>query len=354
MPANQWMTDVFWAINSFRNRTLSEITLPGTHDAGCYLVEAGYGGESYNSLYSRTQAVNIAGQLAGGIRYFDIRPKKVGTNFFTWHGSYHGGQIDGGVFGTGILNQIRAFFLGLPPNSKELAIFNFSHFKDFDNGAHAALILRIQAALGNFLIQQGEGAINLYNTPYHTLVQGGPKVAILYDGAEDQGVEAYVTNNYPLPNGFFTTQKHGGANSINIFDQYTGRASLDDGYLLTGVRTDQITKLTNNSVVGGNPGHLHLFSWTCTPQPNGYPIPVAANHANPNLLPTLRNAGLWGGHAYSPVLNEKINVLYVDHFASETHNAVGSPRNGYAMPVAIADLLNRYHAGAWGGGWGVL
>ena len=358
MPANTWMTDVFWAVNEFRQRTLSAITLPGTHDAGCYIAHAGWGGESLNSLESRTQALDIGQQLAGGIRYFDIRPRfDAPRSFSAWHGLYTGGRIDGGHGGGGILDQVRLFLEGLPPRSKELVILNISHFKNFTNDAHTMLIARIRAAFLRFLVPFTQAAVSLYNQPYGLLVAGGPRVAILYDGAMDQGPEAYVAANQ-LPAGFFTVQKHAWPNPVQLFDQYSNKSQVPSANGWTGryvgVLEDQLAKLNANSVVGGAAGHLHVFSWTCTPQPLGYPAAVAQDHANPLLLPELRNPANWGGHAYNPTLDPKINVVYVDNFASSTLVAPGSPRNGYAMPVAIADLLNRYSPAGWGGGWGVL
>ncbi|KVN36185.1 hypothetical protein WJ63_02445 [Burkholderia pyrrocinia] len=80
-----WMTQLF--ANYLQNRPLSAITIPGTHDSGCYV----------NSMrlarMARTQTADMAAQLAGGIRYFDLRPAiaRNGT-YWTYHGvPYWGG-----------------------------------------------------------------------------------------------------------------------------------------------------------------------------------------------------------------------------------------------------------------------
>ena len=78
-----WMTDLFYdpalegaPLGPFRNRSLHQITLPGTHDSGCYRDQR------ISNVYSATQTQDIFQQLAGGVRYFDLRPCARGTTFW--------------------------------------------------------------------------------------------------------------------------------------------------------------------------------------------------------------------------------------------------------------------------------
>ncbi|XVJ70259.1 MAG: hypothetical protein HEQ39_11850 [Rhizobacter sp.] len=380
-----WMTDLFYdaALNAsplpFQNRTLSQITLPGTHDSGCYRDQR------ISNVYSATQTQDIFQQLAGGVRYFDIRPCAKGTEFWTYHGAFYwGGELTGA---DGILQQIRDYFDSLAPTDRELVILNVSHFYKFTNQLHTNLVQAIQNALGPHLLDYTQANINLFNTPYAQLLStaamgGAPplvpggmrsRVVVLYDGALDTPQEPYVMTlpftaaGAPLPgNGFFVlSPKYPAApNPIQLFDQYSNLGRVDDGYVLSGIRTDQLNKLRNRAgfpyttqpfnpgnwtpnAVGGVPGTLHLLSWTLTPQfsltltGTWDPLQAAQDVANPLLLDLFcgPNRG-WAGVCYNPAADPKINIIYVDDYDSTTHQNAGSPWNGMAIPVAIAARMN--------------
>jgi hypothetical protein len=385
-----WMTDLFYdaALNAsplpFQNRTLSQITLPGTHDSGCYRDQR------ISNVYSATQTQDIFQQLAGGVRYFDIRPCAKGAEFWTYHGAFYwGGELTGA---DGILQQIRDYFDSLAPTDRELVILNVSHFYKFTNLLHANLVQAIQAALGPYLLNYTQANINLFNTPYWQLlsnaaVGGGlplaaagtrSRVVVLYDGALDTPQEPYVqtlpfippTAAAPGVNGFFVLwPKYPlapvlAANQIELFDQYSNLGRVDDGYVLSGIRNDQLNKLRNRpafayttqpfnpgnwtpNAVGGVPGTLHLLSWTLTPQfsltltGTWDPLKAAQDVANPVLLDLFcgPNRG-WAGVCYNPAADPKINIIYVDDYGSTKHQHAGSPWDGMAIPVAIAARMN--------------
>lgn len=371
-----WMTNLFNNVVGFPLRSLHQITLPGTHDAGCYV------NHSYGNSLSRTQLQTIGQQLAGGIRYFDIRPYQAnyvyGRSFWTYHGpTYSGGQIDGPA---GILADVNNFMNGLAPGDRELVILNVSQFRRFGDNDHIALVAAIQLALANHLAAHTHATIDLFNAPYTDVlsdVGGGgtrSRVIIIYDGALDQDREGWITNNVnALPAGFFTVSPKyvPAANPIFIFDQYARTT------VLANLRNDQIAKLNNranyaysqkpwaagagnwgNNAVGGVASTLHVFSWTLTPQLSfGDPITAAANTSNPalpnvfsigvriadannNTHPCAGPIGAWAAWNYDPAADNKINVLYVDHYASHVYTGPGL-LSGQPMPVAFAWQLNR-------------
>jgi hypothetical protein len=386
-----WMTDVraatFGSASPFGNRPLNQITIPGTHDAGCYTTHT----PGTFDTAARTQSHNIAQQLAGGIRYFDLRPKKNGLEFWTYHGPYTGGRLDGGV---GILQDV-ANFMTLGPGvaaGQELVVLNFSHFKSFTGSDHHRLIEEIRARLGAFLVQHNQNAFNLFGSPYNNVLSPpgvllpASRVAVLYDGALDTPLESLCPT---LPDGFFklNPKYDAGPNAIFLFDQYANRDTL------IPTQNDQMDKLlhrgnypfstqpwaagpppagnwTNNGPYPapgtGIQNTWHLFSWTLTPQNLGNffnpsqtvsPLLAAQNNANPFL-----EAWFTGNHwpigvaarGYDPTQDQRINVIYVDNYASQAHNCliVGGPcpRAGYAAPVALCDFINRnFIAGAWPG-----
>lgn len=69
-----------WMANLADNVYVSQISMPGTHDAGAYLS-----GSIGNNL-SQTQTLNIESQLNAGIRVLDFRPSYNGTDFDVSHG----------------------------------------------------------------------------------------------------------------------------------------------------------------------------------------------------------------------------------------------------------------------------
>jgi len=383
MPTQTWMTDVrvdtFGGASPFGNRPLNQITIPGSHDAGCYTTTA-------FSALSRTQTQNIAQQLAGGIRYFDLRPRKNGIQFWTYHGPYYGGRLDGA---TGIIQDV-ANFLGGPAGAQELVVLNFSHFKEFTGSDHHRLIREILARLAAFLVPHNQDAFNLFNSTYYVvlsppgIVAPTSRVAVLYDGALDQPLESLCPAG--LPDGFFQLNpKYAVAapNQTFLFDKYARRVTLGP------MQIDQMAKLANRAaqVFNGDPNTQwpgaggnwtnnapyaivptgiqdtwHLFSWTLTPQigiPPGSPLTAAQNVANPalegwftgNHWPTPAVPLLRG---YDPLQDQRINVIYVDDYASQPHVCLMGggvcPRAGYAAPVALCDFINRHFvAGAWPG-----
>lgn len=384
-----WMTTLYNAGIGFENRPLSNITIPGTHDAGCYIIHP-FPSNTFDA-FSRTQTVNIGQQLADGIRYFDIRPKVSGNNFRVHHNVYWGDQIDGD---NGILSQVTDFMNSLTNNDRELVILNFSHFEGFNNNArHNDLIqaIRDPEGLGIHLIPHTQAGLDLFQAQYDILLTSSAnvtrsRVAIIYDGALDTEREAYIVNN-ALPSGFFKlSPKYPAINGelpIYLFDQYS---KIND---LAILRNDQMNKLLSrqglqygkgqtwagagnqwgNNAQGGVASTLHLFSWTLTPQPNlQEPLIVAKTRTNPALasafsfcaraidlannpescrlastrLDTNYNPRTtnWLSWNYDPANDPKINILYVDYYNSHTYDNPNSPSNGWALPVALAAQLN--------------
>jgi hypothetical protein len=374
-----WMTQLF--ANYLQNRPLRAITIPGTHDSGCYVDSMTWG------RVARTQVANMAAQLAGGIRYFDLRPAIARDgSYWTYHGPYWGDSFNN------ILQAIVTYFTNNPGANRELVILNISHFNGtWTNDMHVRFIDYLRNALGDRLVQYNQNSttvgnnINLFNANYQQLLTNPDdqsvrsRVAILYDGAMDQDRAAYLSNAaLTLPRGFFLINKYQinqAGNSLTLFDQYSNASDVDT------MMTRQYRKLTqrNDRVIapaqfgvnyaanpaGGAPGTLHLFSWTCTYWVRSATTTIvdrAASDVNPRLKrffvrDPLNPVPSW---SYHPELDAKINIIYTDHFASATSNNFGGGHpdqalGQIAMPVALAAKLNKYGAGAqaWSGweGW---
>jgi len=377
-----WMTNVHAATaggaSPFGNRPLNQITIPGTHDAGCYVNRT----PQYLTTLSKTQTQNIAQQLTGGIRYFDLRPCKSGQEFWTYHGPYWGGRLDGGA---GIIHDV-ANFMGGVAGVQELVVLNFSHFSAFNGADHHRLINEILLRLGPFLVPHNQHAFNLFNSAYDVVlsppgaVAPVSRVAVLYDGALDTPREDLCPAG--LPDGCFELNPKSAVaapNQTSLFDKYANQGTL------APMQNNQMNKLANRAAqvfstqpwpgAGGNwtnndpwaivpTGILntwHLFSWTLTPQPWDGPVHAAQTLSNPalegwftgNHWPTPLGAAV--ARPYDPTLDQRINVIYVDDYASTLHACAaggGCARANYAVPVALCDFINRFFIAAAWPGWG--
>jgi hypothetical protein len=76
-PLTAWMQATLPTIGHL---SLSEVCMPGSHNAGMSEVSHAHGGRAHNSL---PQSVNVFEQLRNGARYFDIRPIRYKGQFRT-------------------------------------------------------------------------------------------------------------------------------------------------------------------------------------------------------------------------------------------------------------------------------
>jgi hypothetical protein len=120
-----WMGDHATQLST---KTLRQLALPASHDSGAFADNA-----------ARTQDLPISGQLAYGVRYFDIRPEYTGgaadspgdiSKFFTYHdiARIFGKDYVQGVAITDVIAQVRAFV----QEHEELVILKLSHFYQFN------------------------------------------------------------------------------------------------------------------------------------------------------------------------------------------------------------------------------
>ena len=98
-----------WMSHIYDDTLVSEIVMPGSHDAG-----------SYDMVWlGETQQFDIETQLRMGVRYFDIRVNKVDGKFVIFH------SIINGVEFLPILESIKDFII---ENPTETLLLDFQHF----------------------------------------------------------------------------------------------------------------------------------------------------------------------------------------------------------------------------------
>jgi len=235
--ADRWMG----LIDGLMDRTLPEITLPGTHDSGAYWLDTDqrgpdfkdwsydlgiFGDFSWDALenevgYDLAKAQNqtLLGQLQGGIRYLDVRVTRRDDGvFYTYHGLL-GRPLDV------LLQDIGTF---LEQSEQELVVVNASHMatgtndgndQPFEPVYHHELIQQVVAKLEPYLYaRDGRGVTDLLAIPIGQIVTHGPRVLFIYSDEyfRDPAFQADPNSHWFWPGGYAS----GGAytDTIRMFD----------------------------------------------------------------------------------------------------------------------------------------
>ena len=145
---------------SIGGRTLRQVSIPGSHDAGMSEVVGGTFGVANGNV--QTQTADIAGQLRYGSRYFDIRPVIAGGEFRAGHYTDNDTLGTAGANGQTIasmVSQINDF----TAQHHELVILNLSH--DFDTDSGTKFYPSLSQGQYDQLLQLLSGIHDLYVAP---------------------------------------------------------------------------------------------------------------------------------------------------------------------------------------------
>lgn len=313
-----WMQD---HLGTLGTKTLRDIAVPASHDAGMYL-----GGFDF-AILGKTQDLNIYGQLADGVRYFDLRPqyKKDGT-IVLHHGS--------GVFNvegaklTEVLDQI-AKFMG--EGHRELAVLKFSHYEDFSQDAFTKMCNLITQKIGTWLYAGSPAGKRLAEIPLNDYLATRGTALVVCDSAEDgKGVQ------YQPPagaKGFYVYRdwyaEKPGQGNLTVFDIYSDTELFDVMAYSTGpdkthpsVPRGQLPKF---DVFNGKcqndvnvPCDLFLLSWTLTPPTAVWTL---ARLADKKLVDVVGPIG-------KNQAGRVINMMYVDYSEYARATDLAFVRNG--------------------------
>ncbi|BDD07739.1 hypothetical protein FUAX_01710 [Fulvitalea axinellae] len=241
-----WMRDLLPIIGG---RTLGQVVMPGSHDAGMYETSLG-----------QTQDKNLYEQLKAGVRFFDLRPN---ADMEIYHGPVTGPSVDA------TLNDVRKF---MDEGAQELVILKFSHFKDFNGNVYANLKAKIKSALSPYFFEKPTGA-RLADLTMNDFLEEGGKVLILCDGnfsidAPETGIYTYRDWQSGDPQ----------AGDLVVFDRYSNTTDYN------AMKNDQLAKFRDyngRSQNGKADCDMFLLSWTLTPVTYvwGYSRPANANLA---------------------------------------------------------------------------
>ncbi|HXP06848.1 MAG TPA: phosphatidylinositol-specific phospholipase C domain-containing protein, partial [Acidobacteriaceae bacterium] len=281
---NNWMGDMMPEIGE---KTLSQIVIPGSHDAGMYC-------DSGTSQLGQTQDQDIYAQLQGGVRFFDLRVKQ-GSPQRIYHGPVTCDPL------TRVMDDV-AKFMG--EGHKEAVVLEFSHWDGFGDacptvaGAYEQFRDTVYSRIGRWM----------YREPTHPaqvalpdIVSDGGKVIVLIDrfalaACNQQEAGFYVYQ------GWGTDQERLSQGEFTVLDSYSNTTDY------SSMKTDQLQlfadftgKMENDPTY---PCDLFLLSWTLTPITDVYHY---SREANRNLADVMSET--------NANLNDRIpNILFVDYY----------------------------------------
>lgn len=289
---SNWMADMWGSIG---NKTLGEIVVPGSHDAGMYKEPPAEGG------IARTQDETIYQQLQGGVRYFDLRVKG-GTTQRIHHGSFTGPAV------SEVLDDVKKFMM---EKHKEVVVLKFSHFLNFqttkDSDPYGVLVKAIQDSLDAWLYKTSSYPARVPLSDIVTDESG--KVLIVVDGGyaqtrSDAGFFVYrdwCADSEPCSDDGKLSPKGG---QCNVYDQYSKTESYDK------IKNGQLENLKSYNGKMKNDQSLEcdllLLSWTLTPV-LGTDVVRITQPANRNLGNAMNSVNANETGLYP-------NIVYVDYY----------------------------------------
>lgn len=284
---SRWMED---RLPRLKDKTLAQLAIPGSHDSGMYR------GGVIETL-GRTQDLSIYGQLANGIRYFDLRPKWKDGKFYMHHGPIQGPSLQE------ILDDVKRFF---SEGRRELAILKLSHYEDFDNDRYRKMVEQIRNTIGAWLYQLPAGR-RLSGIPLGEYLASRGAVLVVCDGSypldnKSPGIHTYRNSDSCTPE----------KGDLRVFDQYADTVSYGK------MKDDQLRKLGEYDGVckrqpgdgpcdhyqPGVPCDLFLLSWTLTPVTD---VKDFSKEANRNLGGAMAELKIPNRYGKIP------NIVYVDY-----------------------------------------
>jgi hypothetical protein len=250
--ASKWMREFHDVLS---DKTLREICIPGTHDAGMSVRSSGTAfGFECNTL---TQSHSVKKQLEFGSRYFDIRPVISGGEFRTGH---YGNISDvdrtwqgaNGQSIKSIIQDINDFASG----RSELIILNLSHALNTDVGtvSYRAFtqeewdrLFAEMSGIGHLYLGSGEN-LDISSIKLHDLLANGSTVAVIVEDA-DVNLGEYAGK------GFF---RYG---SYNAYNNYSDTNNFE---MMVSDQIAKMERFSHGSPTENGGKTCFLLSWTLT------------------------------------------------------------------------------------------
>ncbi len=308
LDISKWMKDNYGLI---KDRSLLQISLPGSHDAGMHTDTNCY--HDYASECNTiTQVSSIGEQLEDGARYFDLRPVYDMDSTSWWTGHFGTiGELFTGCTGESLRDALLDVrnFLDREGYEKELVILDFSHcwavegsvaWDGCSDEQWQSVIDMIQDWLGADFLIMCEDCNPRTMTVDDILAINGNNVIVRMENENSQKAQGIFSyDDLPIYN------KYSNTNDLNKMEE------------------DQIKKLLKNAnhLTEKPPKHRQMFllSWTLTL--SGWDAVSCVTDVAPSILDLAHEAG----PKLIPNLDEQMakkkitkslfpNILYVDNF----------------------------------------
>jgi len=341
-----WMQE---NLDKIGERTLRQLCLPGTHDAGMGVFTSGTPFASPCNTITQTSLV--LGQLQLGSRYFDIRPVVSAGHYYTGHytklslvglSSWQGAN---GQSIEAIINDVNTF----TRENAELVIFHLSHDLDTDVG-NSKYIPFTQAQWNGLLSMMKEGINNLKILSTDDLTQqtlndyiggGEPAVIVIVEPSGDSiNIDSF------LDSGFYLARK------FPVYNVYS--ESNDVGQMIT----DQLGKMREQKSAPNS--SYFLLSWTLTQSASqvtscaaGLPNSIIdlANEANSvlteRLLPVCNN-NCFPNIVYIDAINHSVGAVSLVMEINKLAIREIQPPRSAPNPLILVHGRNA-DSGVWGG-----
>jgi len=313
-----WMTNNYDLI---KNRTLQEIALPGSHDAGM----SDKNGENLCltrgcDCDTQTQTKTIYEQLGNGARYFDIRPNNLTwTDAPWWAGHFDDAEVVGWVGCAGqsldsVLDDVARFCQEqLPLNGRELIVLNFSHcyriYPDPNSTDGSKTGCDCSGDEWNDVLNTAEKKLGPYMVNWYPKYPNAAQAIFGDRGAGQYVLLRFETDAVPsmLYSGIYNSKQ------FPIYNNYSNSNSFSE------MSADQQQKLLNPD---NHAEELFLLSWTltlssgqatdCEVGSNPTSILDLASEADSQLMYSMNDWVKQG-----PVITQSHfpNIIYVDNFA---------------------------------------
>jgi hypothetical protein len=264
----------------------------------------------------QTQDLTIYGQLAAGIRYFDLRPMWRDGTLFIHHGPVRGPKL------VEVLDDVRRF---AGEGHRELVVLKFSHYQGFRDDAYKSLVKQIKASLGPWLYMSLPRGKRLAEIPLSDYVRRTAAILVLCDGdypLDNRSEGIWVYRDWDSP--------HPEEGDLRVYDQYANTLSY------ASMKADQFDKFNRYDgkckLRRDVPCDLFLLSWTLTPPTD---VRSFAAEANRNLAPAIKELNIPNRFGFV------VNLIYTDYVDSAKTTDLAIQQNAAISHAAAGEKNDR-------------
>ncbi len=232
-----WMTSL---LNQYPDKDIkfSDISLPGSHDAGVYILrKCSFGANACNT---QTQHLDMGKQLKAGYRIFDVRPMILNGEYYAHHTTECGGLGCQGDYIKNIFEYTNDFL----EEYHEIVVLSFGHFCNMNENDEQFLKM-LQEVFGDKIYKETERVNYFYDWSLRKILGENPatgKVILMFDSG-------FSNTDENRKQGYFSSSimnTVGGWSNKSVYSQ---------------LKEDQLLKFNNYSPA---PSRLFQFSWQMT------------------------------------------------------------------------------------------